>query len=181
MVKGRSLLDTVTSIRSAFGDAGLRKVLSSVEPPFRALLAGDVLVSDWYPLDAMTCALERNLELNDPDEAHAIQRAEQAFDRQLNGVYKIFVRLGSPEWIIKRIGAVHETYFRNVQIAASFGGERRAVVRYVGFQRQHRVIELLILGFYRKALELSGAKERGVRITTSIAADKGYLELALSW
>jgi hypothetical protein len=39
----------------------------------------------------------------------------------------------------------------------------------------------MIVGFYRKALELSGAKDRQVRVTTPISAGKGYCELELTW
>lgn len=181
-MKGRTLLDTIGSIRERVGDGGLQRALSALDPGFQQLLGGAPLASDWYPLDALTALVEASLRLNDGgDEERVIARAEAVVARHLGGVYQLFVRLGSPEWIIKRIAAVHVTYFRNVDISPSFTGERSAMVRYVGFGPQHRVMELIIVGFYRKALELSGAKERQVRISTPIGAGKGHLDVELSW
>jgi hypothetical protein len=57
----------------------------------------------------------------------------------------------------------------------------KAVVKYTGFAKQHRLIGLIIIGFYRKALEISGAKDVKAGFTTSIEDDKGYCELLLSW
>jgi len=45
----------------------------------------------------------------------------------------------------------------------------------------HRLIGLSIIGFYRKALEISGAKDVKAEFTTSIEEDKGYCELVLNW
>jgi alkanesulfonate monooxygenase SsuD/methylene tetrahydromethanopterin reductase-like flavin-dependent oxidoreductase (luciferase family) len=182
MVKGRALLDTVGVIRDRFGEAALQKAIAGLDPAARQVLGGRLLVSEWYPLDAMTALMAGSLALNEGgDESRVIRRSEEVVARQLGGVYSLFVRLGSPEWIVKRITAVNEAYFRNVHISQSFVGERKATVRYVGFQPQHRILELAIVGFYRKALELSGAKDREVRFTTSVTDGKGFSELELSW
>ena len=60
-------------------------------------------------------------------------------------------------------------------------GSHRATVRYVGFEPQHRLMEYALIGFYRKALELSGAKQVSTGFTNSSGQGKGYWELALSW
>lgn len=70
----------------------------------------------------------------------------------------MFVRLGSPEFVIRRIAAVHSTYFDGVQIIPEMKGPNSATIQYVGFPRGHR-IWFVILGFFRKALEISGAKK----------------------
>jgi hypothetical protein len=182
LVKGRTLIDTVGTIRERFGEAGLQRTIAPLGPDLRQLLGGSILASDWYKLDALTELVEASLRINEGgDEKLVIAHAEEVVARHLGGVYQLFVRLGSPEWIIKRIAAVHVTYFRNVDISPTFTGERRAAVRYAGFARQHRVMELMIVGFYRKALELSGARDRQVRVSTPIGAGKGYLEVELSW
>jgi len=182
LVKGRALLDAVDALRARFGEATLQETFAKLAPEVRQQVDGALLASDWYPLDALTGLIEASYGTMDAAaEERLIARSENVIARHLGGVYQLFVRLGSPEWIIKRIAAVHVTYFRNVEISPSFQGERRATVRYVGFEPQHRVMEFMILGFYRKALELSGAKEREVRITVPIAAGKDYLEVALSW
>jgi len=57
----------------------------------------------------------------------------------------------------------------------------KAILKYKGFAKQHRLIGLIIIGFYRKALEISGAKEVKAEFKSSIEDDRGYFELLLSW
>ena len=105
---------------------------------------------------------------------------EQAV-KQLRGVYKIFVKMGSPEFLMKRIAAVHATYFNGVSIDFKLIAPGNAVIRYTGFEPQHRLIGFTLIGFFRKALELSGATDRNVRFITPIEAGKGFAELSVSW
>jgi len=102
-------------------------------------------------------------------------------ERQLRGIYKIFIRLGSPEFVIRRIAAVHSTYFEGVDTIAEMKGPNTAAIQYVGFTREHRIIALVIIGFFRKALEISGAKQIDVRFRVPIEAGEPYCELSLIW
>jgi len=102
-------------------------------------------------------------------------------ERQLSGIYKIFISLGSPEFVIRRIAAVHSTYFDGVEIIPEMKGPNNAPIQYVGFAPQHRIIGFVIIGFFRKALEISGAKQIDVRFRVPIGAGERYCELLLNW
>jgi hypothetical protein len=52
--------------------------------------------------------------------------------------------------VIKRIAAVHATYFQGVPIAVQLQGHGKAVVRYTGFEKQHRIMGFAIMGFLKK-------------------------------
>lgn len=182
LVKGTVLLDTLAVLHERFGVEAYLRVLTSLDPAAKQVLAGGALPNEWYALEVLTSLMQTSLELNEAgDEAKVIANAEEVIARHLRGVYAIFVRLGSPEWIIKRIATVHATYFRNVEVSKAFDGARRASIRYQGLAPRHRILELAIVGFYRKALELSGARSREVRITVPIEAGTGCLELELTW
>ena len=60
-------------------------------------------------------------------------------------------------------------------------GAGKAMVKHTGFKKQHRLIGFAIIGFYRNALEIAGAKAVKAEYATSIEDDKGYSELILSW
>ena len=107
--------------------------------------------------------------------------SEVVIEKQLRGIYKAFVKLGSPEFVIKRIAAVHATYFQGVPIEVNLQGSGKAVVRYTGFEKQHRIMGFAIIGFFKKALEISGAKDVVLRFTTPIEEGKEFAELSISW
>lgn len=73
------------------------------------------------------------------------------------------------------------TAFDGVQIIPEMKGPNRATIQYVGFSRNHRIMGLAILGFFRKALEISGAKKVDVHFTVPIEAGEKFCELALTW
>lgn len=181
-VKGKAVLDAVAVVREKHGPAGVDAVVAVLPPEVREVFRGSILANEWYPLDAMTSFMTAgNRAYNGGDESAIVSRSERVIEQQLAGIYRIFVRFGSPEFIIKRLNALSQTYFEGVQVEPRFDGERRANVRYVGFGAAHRIIEPALLGFYRKALQLSGAKDVSARIAVPLSAGKGYLEVAIAW
>jgi hypothetical protein len=114
------------------------------------------------------------------DRSVLIKRSERVIEGQLRGVYKIFVKLGTPGFVINRISAVHATYFKGIQIIPEVEN-RRAVIKYVGFQKHHEIMECPILGFFGKALEISGARQVAMKFTVPIGHSKEYSELTITW
>lgn len=180
-IKGRVLLDTLAAVRERSGEQELAKIIKSLSNESRKVFESSILFSEWYPLDAFTEFLEVNIrETANGDREVLAKRSEKVVESQLRGVYKIFVRLGSPKFVISRISAVHETYFRGVKIIMEF--ERHsATVRYVGFQKEHNIMEQVVIGFFRKALAMSGANRVELKFTVPIAQAGPYSELAISW
>jgi hypothetical protein len=181
LVKGTVLLDALAVLHERLGVEAYLRLLTALDPAARQVLAGGALPGEWYSLEVLTGLMRTSMELNEAGEGQVMADAEELVTRHLRGVYAFFVRLGSPEWLIKRIAALHARYFRNLKISPTFEGAQRARIRYEGLAPKHRILALGIVGFYRKALELSGARSREVRITVPIEAGTDCLELALSW
>jgi len=57
----------------------------------------------------------------------------------------------------------------------------KATVHYTGFEKQHYLSEYGIIGFFRKALEISGAKNVAAEFTNKISAGTGIADLSLTW
>ncbi len=108
------------------------------------------------------------------------KRSEQIIESQLRGVYKMFVKIRSPRFVIARISAVHETYFRGVKIVPEVE-DHRATIRYIGFRKAHSIVEYCIRGFYRKALEISGANLIELNFTVPIGQEVLSSELTITW
>ena len=142
-IKGRVLLDTLAAVRERAGEQELSKIIKSLSNESRKVFESTILFSDWYPLDAFAEFLEVDVrETADGDREVLAKRSEKVVESQLRGVYKLFVKLGSPRFVITRISAVHETYFRGVKIILEF--ERHsATIRYVGFRKEHNIMEQL--------------------------------------
>ena len=181
-IKGSSIQEAVQQIKNRAGEAAFQTILGQLDEETRKIFAGDIFASTWYSLDAFAHFLEVEVKvLADGNEEMVAKGAEAVADRQLRGIYRAFVKLGSPEFVIKRLSAVHATYFNGVAIEVKILGHGKAMIKYIGFQRQHGIMGFTIIGFFRKALEISGAKNVEASFVTPIEEGKGYAELALSW
>lgn len=49
-VKGTAVRARLEYVRANFGEGGLAKVLSALQPEHRELVRGDIVISEWYPL-----------------------------------------------------------------------------------------------------------------------------------
>jgi hypothetical protein len=181
-IKGTTVRDTLETLRGRMGEVGYDHLLTRLDEPSQRLLREPIIASQWYPLDAFTTLLVAVVNEHDHGDPKALaKRAERVFEKQLTGIYRIFIRLGSPEALIKRIAATHATYFHGPTTVEIVCEQHKAFLRCTGFAAQHWIIDYAIQGFYRKGLELSGASEPKVEIVTATSEGKGYSEFALSW
>ena len=181
-IKGATIRETVTQIKTRAGDQAFQKVLSLLDEPTRKIFEGEIFSSTWYPLDNFARFLEVEIRVLANGREEVITRgAEAVNERQLQGMYKAFVKVGSPEYVIERIAAVHATYFQGVSVDVQLPEPRKALIKYTGFEKQHRIMGFAIIGFFNKALELSGAKDAVIYFTTPIEEDRGYAELSIAW
>lgn len=181
-IKGTAVLGTVDAICARAGKEELERILGHLDEQTREIFQGSISPSSWYSCDAFARFLEADIrETAGGNEEELIRRSEAVIEKQLNGIYKIFVRLGSPEFVIRRIAAVHSTYFDGVQIIAEMKGPNSATLQYVGFSREHRILEFVIIGFFKKALEICGAKRVEARFSVPMEAGEKFCELSLVW
>jgi hypothetical protein len=181
-IKGSAIKETIDQVKRRSGDAAFQKIIGLLDDETRKIFEGEIFSSTWYPLDLFTRFLEIEIRvLADGNEEMVTRGSEVVIERQLRGIYKAFVKLGSPEFVIKRIAAVHATYFQGVPIEVQLEGNNRALVRYSGFEKQHRIMGFAIVGFFKKALEISGAKDVVIRFSVPIEEGKEFSELSIAW
>lgn len=61
------------------------------------------------------------------------------------------------------------------------GDRGKAMGKYLGFEKQHRIIGFAMIGFFRKALEMSGAQAPVICFSTPIEEHRGHSEPSLAW
>ena len=181
-IKGATIKETVTQIKTRAGDQAFQKILGLLDEDTRGMFEGEIFASTWYPLDKFARFLEVEIRVIANGREEVITRgAEAVNERQLRGIYKAFVKVGSPEYVIERIAAVHATYFQGVSVDVQLPEPRKALIKYIGFEKQHRIMGFAIIGFFNKALELSGANDAVIYFTTPIEEGRGYAELSIAW
>jgi hypothetical protein len=178
-VKGKVLLDSVHSVAKRNGEAKLLQVIEQLDAPSRETFSNRISPAAWYPLTHFTQFLDADVRLTaNGNETVLVRRAELVVQEQLRGIYKVFARLGTVEGFVGRLVGVHRTYFLNVAIEPRPVGSHHLSVTYVGFTSEHHLLQFIMIGFFRMALQIHGAKHPNVSVSMP---EESRWELDIQW
>lgn len=179
-IKGTSVLDTIEATRQREGEQRLAQIVASLAPPLRQVFENRIVPTSYYSLDAFCAFLEAGLRLGNVDERILITRTEAVAEQQLTGLYRAFVKSGSPAFVVQRITTIHQTFFTGIGITVELE-TGHARIRYSGFRQRHRLIEYVMIGFYQKAIQICGGREVRAEMSIPMADDAEYCELHVAW
>ncbi len=180
-IKGATILGSMERIKTHHGEEGLKRIIEQLNDEDKPIFKSVILASQWYPLTAFAHFLEADVKLfYGGDPKGLITSTEEVVEKQLRGIYRMFVRFGSPEFVIKGISAVHKSYFKGVELKSEIT-TGKYVGRYIGYEQTHAIIEYTLLGFFKKAMTLSGAKNVKAEITIPLSQGKGYVDITVTW
>ena len=171
-VKGTAVESSLRYVRERFGEAALARVIEALLPDDRAAFGQGVLASSWYGMDRFLRFMqeaEKQLRAQEPDVVRRMGRA--SCDYGITTVYKIFFKMGSPEFIISRGARVFSSYYDTGELRVVESGPGRAVAELLGFEGGAPQFCDRIFGWMQRTLELSGAK--GLRSAHSACVHRG--------
>ena len=96
-------------------------------------------------------------------------------------MYRLFVRISTPEFIIARAGQIMPTYYRPASIAVPEHSHGRAVVRITEFPEPFTEVEHRMMGWMEQALAICGVKTVQSKIVASMTTGAPNTEFHLSW
>jgi hypothetical protein len=134
-VKGSALHSTVRFIQEKFGAEGLRAILDGLEPDDRAAIEGGILASAWYPFSLLLRLMRETGRYDAGRTAHLYrQMGSASADYSLTTIYRIFFKIGSPQFTLARAARVFGSYYDT--------GRMEAIVNEKG----HTLLELSDFG-----------------------------------
>lgn len=182
-VKGVSLAATREFVKREFGDDGFKKWLAAMPQDSRHIFENAILSPQWYPVEAafrlptkIICEL---FFAGDKKGAWALGRF--AADYSLNGVYKLFIRFGSPMFIVKKAGTVIENFYKPSAVQIADEQAKSVKLRITKFEGLDEYAEQRIGGWMERALELSAGKNSSLEISQSYAKGAPYAEFHAKW
>jgi uncharacterized protein (TIGR02265 family) len=157
-VKGTAVTASIRYVNERFGADAFRRILRFLPDADRQILEAGVLASSWYPMPLFLRFMQEAEQQLSPKEPDVIRRMGAASaEYGIRGVYKIFFRMGSPEFIIGRAARVFGSYYDTGRIEVVETGPGRAVLDLSGFSGAPQFCER-ILGWMEKTVQMAGAK-----------------------
>jgi hypothetical protein len=181
-VKGSGFAYTLEYIQSAYGEAAAAQVLARLSEPSRQTITF-ALASGWYPVELvgeLMAAIRAELERNDPKIIVTVSR--ESAKATFNRVYKLFFKLGSPAFIVRRVASVWSTIVSAGSLAVVEHGDRHLVVRLTDFAYQNPdYCGQRLLGWFCAPLELSGCELVEAEHTACTAHGAPHCEWRFAW
>lgn len=160
------------------------KWLESLSETSSKIMTGHIYATNWYPLkDAAvepTKAIGKMFFNNDHIKA-ARESGRESADQGLRGVYKIFVKVASPSYIIKRASRIFSSYYNPSEMSVVETHDKGVVLHITKFAEPDPVIENRIAGWIERAFEITNCKNVKSKITKSLAKGDPYTEINTTW
>lgn len=182
-IKGSALISTKDFIKKNFGDDGYEKWLTELSENTAKIYSGSILLSKWYPLKEGLIEPSRvmcNMFFKS-DVKGAWQAGRHSADYSLKGIYRLFVKMGSPQFIVKKASLILPLFYKPSKMSAEMLSDKSCSVRIHEFPDICDIIENRVGGWIEMALELSGSKSNSVKITKSLTSGDEITEFIVSW
>ena len=181
--KASMLKNRVAFIEEVYGGEGLAQVIAAMPEAYRDILDQPLLPSNWITMDASGAFLDATASVLGGDQV-IYDMGVYGAQKSLSGIYKIFVMIGSPGFIVRRGAVTFKQLFEGGHSEARAEekeGQMHAIWRSYGFAPHHRLIEVVMHGWMAEALRLSGADLEQSRVVVSLTEGHGYFEVEGSW
>lgn len=182
-IKGLSVRSVTTFIQKKY-PGRLQEWINLLPESSKKIFSGFIKVNEWYPIqDGLTIPLHKTGELfYGGDWKKAVwEMGRFSAEEALTGIYKIYVKLGSPRHIIDRAGRVMSAYFSKSEIKLVSSTKNSLSMHIVKFDEPDEAIEYNIGGWIERALEISGVKNVKVDIDKSLARGDAYTAINVTW
>jgi hypothetical protein len=139
---------------------------------------------NWYPLvEAIRLPVETIAEMfydnNIHDTAWLIGAANAEFT--LTGVYRSFIQLGKPQYLIQRATSLMNLHFKPATLEVIGSSDNSVCLHITQFEDISPTIEYIIGGWIHRALEITGCSNPRITIPRSLTLNDNLTEYLISW
>jgi len=184
-IKGESLVVLPEYIKEKFGTSGLMEWRDSLSPEAREIFSSDVKPYEWY--DLRSHYLEPVKKICDLFFEGGFQGATEAgradADRALSGVFRFFVRFGSPGFIVRRASVLFPSYYKESSMRVVEVSQKGFVlwVMEFGNEKMEEINTYTISGWMQRAMELCGCENVVVEAKRNIVDGKEIVAFVARW
>lgn len=182
-IKGSAVKATLDFVKEKFGSRYSEWVKSLPEKS-RIIIEQPIYATTWYSLtDSVILPTQKVADLfyagNSAKAANEIGRysAEVA----LKGIYKIFVRVSSPQFVLSRASSIFSTYYQPSDIKIIESADKKAVLQLSKFHPNDKLIMNRIAGWIEKTLEITLKSALKVDVENHVEGSSLTSKITIIW
>jgi hypothetical protein len=182
LIKGSGISNTLTFIKSKYGQVALDEVLAAMPDASRQSIS-TALATGWYPVEYigdLISAMKGTIGKGSSDFIYTA--STEAAKATFNLIYKVFFKLGSPGYIIGKVASVWRTLVNKGDLAVVEKSDKHIVVRLTDFPYKNSdYCGERLRGWFRAPLELSGCQITEAIHTACTSKGSPYCEWRFRW
>jgi hypothetical protein len=164
-IRGNALIPRINYLNANHADAWLR-ITQAVQPATREMLEANPLATGWYPFDQFVDLLLTADQVAGAGDLKLVEQlGHHAATANLSTVLRIFVRLGSPEYILGKAAKLWAMYHDTGHAQTESTGKRSLAFIVIGHESPHPALCVTLVGWTRAYLEATGCKAVVVKET----------------
>ncbi|MBL8952598.1 MAG: DUF2378 family protein [Myxococcaceae bacterium] len=164
-IRGSAFIPRINYLKANHADTW-PAVSKSVTPQTRELLDVHPLATGWYPFETFVDLMQVADRICGAGDLELVSKlGHQAATANLSTVLRIFIRLGSPDYILGKASKVWNMYHDSGRAETESLGPRSIAFQVHDFAAPHEVLCVTLRGWVRAYLEATGCKAVVVRET----------------
>jgi hypothetical protein len=182
-VKGTAVKSIPEFVKKSFPHKYI-EWLKALPEPSRVIMDGAIFTNNWYSIPwglSEPMLTVGKICYDNNWKVAAWDMGRYSADIALNGVYKFFVQMGTPKFLIEKGSRVFVTYFQPSEMKVVKYEKSNLIVHIKQFDEINEIIEHNIAGWIERALEISGCINLKVEITQSLALGNNFTEFNITW
>ena len=158
-VKGSVLRSRLEFVESHFGQPGVDRVIQSLSPEDQQAL-GMILTVKWYPFELGKRLDSAIVQVLGGGRHEFFERlGEASADKNLGTMHKGFLTEGKPHAFLNKAPGIYALYYETGRREYQQVGEKEGVLTTHDAETFSTADCLTVVGWYRRALEMCGAKD----------------------
>ena len=180
--KGIILRSSLESIRELYGAEALGAIVGRLPPaPRDALRAAVVFTGNWYPLAWHRTLLATALEVTGRGPKLLRDLARANIQKDLTTVYRIFLAVAAPDYVLSRTARLYSTYFDTGAMAVEERRSGYARGRCTGCTGFDANVWSYLLGGSEAVLVAAGARDLKLTVLEGGGDGDSSLRFEGSW
>ena len=182
-VKGSAVVVLPKFIKSNFGTKNFNLWLNSLSEEAKEVYKSKVLITSWFPLKTIFSEPTRKMcELfYKKDIMGAWEVGRFSAEYALGGFYRAYVKNATTQALTKRASQIFGAYYRPSSMRIENIGEKRTILKITEFPEMDIIVEMRILGWIEKVLEICGCRNINLNVVKSLCQGDSTSEIDVTW
>lgn len=182
-IKGTAVKTTPDFVREKY-PLQYNDWLLTLPPVSRDIIGQTIYATSWYNLvDSVIVPTQKVAEMFfDGNQTKAAKElGRYSAEVALKGIYKIFVRVSSPHFVLSRASSIFSAYYKPSDIKIVESKDRKCVLELKQFSLNEKLIMHRIAGWVEKTLEITLKAALRVDITNDVISGQLVTRITAEW